>query len=137
MSIGTALIRRPGPALAGGIVTHRDRVPVDVGLDERQWEAYVRAMADNGWHLVEVPPAGADARQPEVDGVAESHRPSPRPRTLAHRNGSCPDLRQRSSPVPDHEPDQQRLHLDRRNRRATIRVDLDPGQRSIGNAPVA
>jgi dimethylargininase len=96
MSTGTALIRRPGPALADGIVTHRDRVPVDVDLAVQQWDAYVRAMADNGWDLVEVPPTdecpdavfvedtvvmyrgvavltrpGADARQPEVDGVAK------------------------------------------------------------------
>jgi dimethylargininase len=96
MSSGTALIRRPGPALAGGIVTHMDRVPVDVGLATRQWDTYVAAMADNGWDLVEVPPAdgcpdavfvedtvvmyrgvavltrpGADARKPEVEGVAK------------------------------------------------------------------
>jgi dimethylargininase len=95
MSTGTALIRRPGPALADGIVTHMDRVPVDVDLAVRQWDVYVRAMADNGWDLVEVPPAdecpdavfiedtvvmyrgvavitrpSADARRPEVDGVA-------------------------------------------------------------------
>lgn len=96
MSAGTALIRRPGPTLAGGIVTHMDRVPVDVGLATRQWDDYVAAMADNGWDLVEVPPAadcpdavfvedtvvmyrgvavltrpGADARKPEVEGVAK------------------------------------------------------------------
>ena len=96
MSTGTALIRRPGPALADGIVTHMDRVLVDVDLAVQQWDAYVRAMADNGWDLVEVPPAdecpdavfvedtvvmyrgvavltrpGADARKPEVDGVAK------------------------------------------------------------------
>jgi dimethylargininase len=96
MSTGTALIRRPGPALADGIVTHMDRVPVAVDLAVRQWDAYVGAMADNGWDLVEVPPAdecpdavfvedtvvmyrgvavltrpGADARKPEVDGVAK------------------------------------------------------------------
>jgi dimethylargininase len=96
MSTGTALIRRPGPALADGIVTHMDRVPVDVDLAVQQWDAYVRAMADNGWDLVEVPPTdecpdavfvedtvvmyrgvavltrpGADARKPEVDGVAK------------------------------------------------------------------
>jgi dimethylargininase len=96
MHTGIALIRRPGPALADGIVTHMARVPVDVELALRQWDAYVRAMADNGWDLVEVPPAdecpdavfvedtvvmyrgmavltrpGADARRPEVDGVAK------------------------------------------------------------------
>ena len=96
MSAGTALIRRPGPALAAGIVTHVDRVPVDVGLATTQWDRYVAAMADSGWDLVEVPPAddcpdavfvedtvvmyrgvavltrpGADARKPEVEGVAK------------------------------------------------------------------
>lgn len=96
MSTGTALIRRPGPALAEGIVTHMDRVPVDVDSAVQQWDAYVRAMADNGWDLVEVPAAdecpdavfvedtvvmyrgvavltrpGANARKPEVDGVAK------------------------------------------------------------------
>ncbi len=96
MFSGAALIRRPGPALADGIVTHMDRVPVDVDLATRQWDAYARAMADNGWDLVEGPPAddcpdavfvedtvvvyrgvavlarpGADARKPEVDGVAK------------------------------------------------------------------
>jgi hypothetical protein len=85
----------PGPTLAEGIVTYMDRVPVDVDLATRQWDGYVAAMADSGWDLVEVPRAddrpdavfiedtvvmyrgvavvtrpGADARKPEVDGVA-------------------------------------------------------------------
>ena len=96
MHMGAALIRRPGPALADGIVTHMDRMPVDVDLALQQWDAYARAMADNGWDPVEVPPAdecpdavfvedtvvmyrgvavltrpGADARKPEVEGVAK------------------------------------------------------------------
>jgi dimethylargininase len=91
----TALIRRPGPKLADGIVTHIERVPVDVDRALRQWDGYVRAMCANGWDLHEVPPAddcpdavfvedtvvmyrdlailtrpGADARRPEVDAVA-------------------------------------------------------------------
>ena len=93
---GLVLVRRPGPALADGIVTHQERVPVDVDLAQRQWEGYVAAMAASGWDLIEVPPAaacpdavfvedtvvmfrglavltrpGADARKPEVDGVAK------------------------------------------------------------------
>jgi dimethylargininase len=85
------LCRRPGPDLAGGIVTHIDRVPVDVPLAFEQWERYVAVMADAGWDMVEVPPAdgcpdavfvedtvvmfrnvavisrpGADARKPEI-----------------------------------------------------------------------
>lgn len=90
-----ALVRRPGPLLAGGLVTHIDRVPVDVPLALRQWEAYVAALHDNGWTTTEVPPAddcpdavfiedtvvmfqgtavltrpGADSRKPEIDAVA-------------------------------------------------------------------
>ena len=36
-----ALIRRPGPRLTEGIVTHIDRVPVDQRLACTQWEHYV------------------------------------------------------------------------------------------------
>jgi dimethylargininase len=89
-----ALVRRPGPALAAGIVTHLERVPVDVDLALGQWDAYCSAMASHGWDLVEVPPAddcpdavfvedtvvmyrgvavltrpGADSRKPEVAAV--------------------------------------------------------------------
>jgi hypothetical protein len=35
-----ALVRRPGDALPGGIVTHTERRPVDVGLAREQWAAY-------------------------------------------------------------------------------------------------
>lgn len=57
MDAPRALVRRPGPRLADGIVTHIDRVPVDVELAELQWEAYVAAMRSGGWDLIEVPPA--------------------------------------------------------------------------------
>jgi dimethylargininase len=95
--VSVALIRRPGPGLADGIVTHLERVPVDVALAQRQWEGYVYVMAAHGWDLVEVPPAddcpdavfvedalvmfrglavltrpGADSRKPEVAGVAKT-----------------------------------------------------------------
>jgi dimethylargininase len=91
MHAGTALIRRPGPRLTEGIVTHIDRVPVDHRLACTQWEHYVQAMEGAGWATVEVPPAddcpdavfvedavvmfrnvavitrpGADARKPEI-----------------------------------------------------------------------
>jgi dimethylargininase len=95
-----ALVRPPGPALADGIVTHLERVPIDVARARRQWEGYTYTMAAYGWDLVEVPPAddcpdavfvedavvvfrdlavltrpGAEARRPEVHGVAETvHR---------------------------------------------------------------
>ena len=53
----TALIRRPGPRLAEGLVTHIERVPVDLALALHQWEAYGAALESAGWDLVEVPPA--------------------------------------------------------------------------------
>lgn len=89
-----ALVRRPGPDLAGGIVTHIERVPVDVTLAHQQWIHYVAAMQAAGWTPVEVEPAhdcpdsvfvedtvvmfrnvavitrpGADARKPETGAV--------------------------------------------------------------------
>jgi len=53
----TALVRRPGPLLADGIVTHQEPVPVDLELATRQWEAYVEALREAGWEIVEVAPA--------------------------------------------------------------------------------
>jgi len=52
-----ALVRRPGPLLADGIVTHLDREPVDVDLATKQWDAYSEALMSNGWDLIPVPPA--------------------------------------------------------------------------------
>jgi dimethylargininase len=52
-----ALVRRPGPRLGEGIVTHLERRPVDVGLARAQWDAYVKALEDAGWEAVEAPPA--------------------------------------------------------------------------------
>lgn len=100
MIVGSALVRRPGPQLAEGLVTHIDRTPVDVGLAQHQWAAYTEALRSNGWDLIEVPPAddcpdavfiedtvvmyrsvavitrpGADSRKPEtaaVDKLLES-----------------------------------------------------------------
>jgi len=91
-----ALVRRPSPRLADGLLTHLRRVPVDHHTAVRQWEAYVRALDDAGWTVHEVPPApdcpdsafvedtvvmfrdlaivsrpGADARKPETVGVEE------------------------------------------------------------------
>jgi dimethylargininase len=94
--VGTtsALVRRPGPRLAEGIVTHIARQCVDLALANRQWADYVAAMERAGWHTVEVPPAadcpdavfvedtvviyqdvavitrpGADSRKPEIAGT--------------------------------------------------------------------
>ncbi|WP_419993717.1 dimethylargininase [Streptomyces boninensis] len=58
MVTDTALVRRPGPRLADGLVTHIDRKPVDTDLALRQWEAYVAALQAHGWETAEV--AGAD-----------------------------------------------------------------------------
>ena len=52
-----ALVRRPGPHLAAGIVTHIDRSPVVVDLAVQQWHRYLEALHDNGWDTIEVPPA--------------------------------------------------------------------------------
>jgi dimethylargininase len=52
-----ALVRRPGPRLAEGLVTHIERRAVDLGLASRQWQAYVDALSGAGWRVVEVAPA--------------------------------------------------------------------------------
>lgn len=90
----TALVRRPSPRLAEGLVTHIERAPIDLPLALRQWEAYVQVLRDAGWTVVEVPEApdcpdsvfvedtvvmfrnvavicrpGADERKPEVIDV--------------------------------------------------------------------
>ena len=38
----------PGPRLAEGLLTHLERVPVDIELAMRQWEGYVAALAGRG-----------------------------------------------------------------------------------------
>lgn len=54
---GVALMRRPGPNLARGIVTHIDRVEVDPVLAARQYTIYQEALASAGWRVYEVDPA--------------------------------------------------------------------------------
>lgn len=86
-----ALVRRPSPRLAEGIVTHIARAPVDLGLALWQWEEYVKALRAAGFETIEVPEArdcpdsvfvedtmvvyrhfaviarpGTDARRPEI-----------------------------------------------------------------------
>ena len=52
-----ALVRRPSPLMADGLVTHIERQPVDVELAMRQWDGYVAALGQAGWEILEVPPA--------------------------------------------------------------------------------
>ncbi len=49
------LVRRPAAQLADGIVTFREREPVDLLIARRQWDAYVAAFRAQGWDVVEVP----------------------------------------------------------------------------------
>jgi dimethylargininase len=58
MSARHALVRRPSPRLAEGIVTHIDRSDhVDAELAQRQWDGYVDALHSAGWTTHEVPAA--------------------------------------------------------------------------------
>ena len=52
-----ALVRRPSPRLADGIVTHIERSAVDEVLAVAQWHAYVDALQEAGWTPIEVPSA--------------------------------------------------------------------------------
>ncbi|GAA4725367.1 N(G),N(G)-dimethylarginine dimethylaminohydrolase [Nocardioides endophyticus] len=52
-----ALVRRPGPRLDDGLLTHLERIPVDLALAEQQWRSYVEALRTEGWETIEVPPA--------------------------------------------------------------------------------
>jgi dimethylargininase len=57
VSARRALVRRPSPRLADGLLTHLERTPVDVDLAARQWQGYVDALHAEGWETIEVPPA--------------------------------------------------------------------------------
>jgi dimethylargininase len=57
MDTRKALVRRPSPRLAEGLLTHIERIPVDVSAAMQQWEGYVDALAGAGWEVVEVEPA--------------------------------------------------------------------------------
>jgi dimethylargininase len=56
-SAGIALVRRPTPDLADGIVTHIERRPVDAFLAAEQHAGYRAALAAAGWEIREVEPA--------------------------------------------------------------------------------
>jgi dimethylargininase len=91
-----ALVRRPGPRLEEGLVTHIERSSIDHDLALRQWHGYVSALHAEGWETIEVPPAddcpdavfvedtvvvygdlavitrpGADERKPETAAVED------------------------------------------------------------------
>lgn len=95
----TALVRAPSSRLAEGELTHLERTTVDQGLADEQWDAYVAALAAEGFDIVDVPPAeghpdsvfvedavvvlgdtaiitspGAESRRGETDGVRETVR---------------------------------------------------------------
>lgn len=53
----TALVRRPSPDLANGLISHIERRPPDVALALRQWDNYVQALTRVGWQVEEVAPA--------------------------------------------------------------------------------
>ncbi|WP_020015263.1 dimethylargininase [Promicromonospora sukumoe] len=53
----TLLVRPPSPALAGGELTHLERVPVDAALAAAQWARYVDVFRDQGWAVRELPAA--------------------------------------------------------------------------------
>jgi dimethylargininase len=55
MTEETVLVRPPSSRLADGIVTHIDRVEVDLALASEQWQRYVAVWADAGWQIVELP----------------------------------------------------------------------------------
>ncbi|KUO10183.1 dimethylargininase [Streptomyces sp. DSM 15324] len=92
-----ALVRRPGPRLAEGLVTHIEREKIDADLALDQWEAYTETLRAHGWETIEVAPAddcpdavfvedtvvmyrnvaliarpGAESRRAETDGVEEA-----------------------------------------------------------------
>jgi dimethylargininase len=86
-----ALVRRPSPRLADGLITHLDRVPVDLERATRQWEDYVAVLNSAGWQTIEVPPAedcpdGVFVEDTmvvfrDVAAIARPQAPSRRPET--------------------------------------------------------
>jgi dimethylargininase len=96
-ALGRALVRRPGRRLGEGLVTYRERQPIDAALAACQWDAYVAALEAAGWPPTEVAAAeecpdsvfvedtivihgelaviarpGAKRRRPELAGAEEA-----------------------------------------------------------------
>ena len=57
MPVPLALVRRPGPELENGLVTHQERVPVNIELAMHQWSSYVETLQGAGWAISEIEPA--------------------------------------------------------------------------------
>jgi dimethylargininase len=55
--LGLALVRRPGPRLRDGLVTHVERGAVDPDRAAQQHAAYRATLKDAGWDVREVAPA--------------------------------------------------------------------------------
>ncbi len=51
-----ALVRRPSPRLADGLLTFLSRESIDTCLALQQWESYVETFRAAGWETVEVDP---------------------------------------------------------------------------------
>jgi dimethylargininase len=62
-----ALVRRPGPRVAEGLVTHITRSAVDADAALHQWRGYVATLENAGWSTVEVPPADDCPDSPFVE----------------------------------------------------------------------
>jgi dimethylargininase len=54
---GVALVREPGPLLAGGIVTYLTRTGVDLARAREQHAGYAAALGRAGWRVVTMPAA--------------------------------------------------------------------------------
>jgi dimethylargininase len=92
----SCLIRTPSRELARGIVTWKEKSPVDVDLALRQWDDYVDVLTSSGWNPILMPAAedcpdsvfvedvvvsfdgvavvtrpAVASRRPEIHGVAE------------------------------------------------------------------
>lgn len=68
------LVRRPGPRVTEGLLTHLDRVPVDPELAMKQWEGYAAALRAEGWDLIEVDSADDCPDAVFVEDSAVVHR---------------------------------------------------------------
>ncbi|MGC8480009.1 MAG: dimethylargininase [Acidimicrobiales bacterium] len=56
MTAKMALVRRPSPKLADGIVTHIERQPIDLDHAFEQWNGYLATLENAGWELIHVVP---------------------------------------------------------------------------------